>query len=229
MPDAGFTHEESRGPTQGRAQDLYVFAMCGVAYMHARNHDGDLALSLLHQLAPLARSPAAQCYVAVYRAHAFAGLRDHSDAFLALDEAAALSSQAHNDAPSPWLGVPDAMFVQRQRAMIATELGSSEALGLLSTLAEQTPDLFQRYRVTLLNDQALTYARLGDVEQSAHLLAEAVRRNRQVRSAEKAARIQAVQRVLTCTGGGSAVKVLDESLDAAEGTASSPGLPADGW
>jgi len=213
---------------RGRAQDLYVFAMCGVAYMHARNHDGDLALSLLHQLAPLARSPAAQCYVAVYRAHAFAGLRDHSDAFLALDDATALSSQAQNDTPSPWLGVPDAMFVQRQRAMIAAGFGSSEALGLLSTLDKQTPDLFQRYRVTLLTDQALAYARLGDVEQSAHLLVEAVRRNHQVRSAEKATRIQAVRTVLTQTGGGNAVKVLDESLDAAEGAEPSPGLPADG-
>ncbi len=113
-------------------------------------------------------------------------------------------------------------------AMIAAGFGSSEALGLLSTLDKQTPDLFQRYRVTLLTDQALVYARLGDVEQSAPLLVEAVRRNHQVCSAEKATRIEAVRTLLTRTGGGSAVKVLDESLDAAEGAEPSPGLPADG-
>lgn len=112
--------------------------------------------------------------------------------------------------------------------MIAAGLGSSEALGLLSTLDKQTPDLFQRYRVTLLTDQAQAYARLGDAEQSAHLLAEAIRRNQRVRSAEKASRIQAVRTVLTRTGGGSAVKTLDESLDSAEGTAPSPGPPAYG-
>jgi len=209
---------------EGRAQDLYVFAMCGVAYMHARNRDGELALSLLHQLAQLHLSPAAQCYVAVYQAHAFASLRDHDNAFLALDGATALSAQAHGDAPSPWLGIPDATFVGRQRAMIAAELGSSESLGLLNVLDKQTPDVFQRYRVTLLTDQALTYARLGDAELSAHLLAEAARRNQRIRSTEKAARIQVVRAALAQTADSSTVKVSDEALPPSDGMAH-PALP----
>jgi hypothetical protein len=199
--------------------------MCGVAYMHARNRDGELALSLLHQLAQLRLSPAAQCYVAVYQAHAFASLRDHDNAFLALDAATALSAQARGDAPSPWLGIPDAAFVGRQRAMIAAELGSSEALGLLEELDKQTPDVFQRYRVTLLTDQALTYARLGDVELSAHLLAEAARRNQRIRSAEKAIRIQAARAALAQTADKRPVKVSDEALHPSERTAPPPGVP----
>jgi transcriptional regulator with XRE-family HTH domain len=213
---------------QGHDQDLYVFAMCGVGYMHARNQDGELALSLLHQVATLALTPAAQCYVAVYLAHAFASLSDYGEAFLALDSAAARSSRAQRDEPSPWLGIPDSAFVHRQRAMIAAELGAPEALSLLSALDKQTPDLFQRYRITLLTDQALAYARLGDVEQSARLLAEAARRNKRIRSAEKGACIQAVQTALTRTAGSSAVKVLDETLHSADGTAPPLVPPADG-
>jgi hypothetical protein len=38
---------------KARDQDLYVFAMCGVAYMHALNGDGELALSVLNQLGSL--------------------------------------------------------------------------------------------------------------------------------------------------------------------------------
>jgi len=186
---------------QGKAQDLYVFAVCGVAFVHARNQDGEMAMSLLHQLAPLAQSPAAQCYVAVYQAHAFNSLHDYNAAFFALDRAAALSSRAQNDAPSPWLGIPDAAFVQRQRAMIAAEVGSPETLSLLSVLDKQTPDVFQRYRVTVLTDQALAYARLGEIDRSARLLAEAARRNQRVRSAEKAARIRAVHTVLDRSAG----------------------------
>jgi transcriptional regulator with XRE-family HTH domain len=210
---------------QGGARDLYVFAVCGVAYMHALNRDGQMAMSVLQQLTPLAQTPAAQCYVAVYQAHAFASLRGYDDALLALDRAAAHTSQARNDAPSAWLGIPDAAFVCRQRARIAADLGSPEALGLLSMLDKQTPDVFQRYRVTLLTDQALAYARLGEAEQSARLLAEAARRNQRVRSAQKASLIQGVRTALTRTQSGDAVRALDEALrsdDAAPPSADGP-------
>ncbi len=197
---------------QARAQDLYVFAMCGVAYMHALNGDGELALSLLQQVAPMATSPAAQCYIAVYHAHAHASQPGYDDAFVALDRAAVLAARARDDVPSPWLGIPDAAFVQRQRAMIAAQLGSPDSLELLTILDEQTPDVFQRYRVTLLTDLAFALARQGDVERSACLLEDAVRRNQRIRSAEKTARVLAVRAELGQNAASSPVKALDEVL-----------------
>lgn len=211
---------------QARDQDLYVFAMCGVAYMHALNGDGELALSVLNQLGSLPLSLAAQCYIAVYRAHACASMRGGKAAFVALDNAAALSAQLRNEAPSSWLGIPDAAFVQRQRAMIGAKLGSPESLSLLSSLDERTPEVFQRYRVTLLTDQARAHASLGDVEQSAALLVRAAQRNQRIRSVERAARILQVRAALNQHADCGAVRALDEVLESSG--ALPPGRPAAG-
>jgi transcriptional regulator with XRE-family HTH domain len=197
---------------QADAQDLYVFAMCGVAYMHALNGDGELALSLLHQLAPLATSPPAQCYIAVYQAHGSASQPGYDDAFAALDRATALAERARDDVPSPWLGIPDVAFVLRQRAIIAAQLGSHEALGLLTLLDKQTPEVFQRYRITLLTDQALTHAQQGDVERSALLLEQAAQRNQHIRSVQKTGRILAVRAALDSAADSRPIKALDEVL-----------------
>ena len=197
---------------QARAQDLYVFAMCGVAFMHARNRDGELAMSALHQMSSLALSVTAQSYVAVYQAHAHASMHDRKAALLALDNAAALSAKLPDEAPSPWLGIPDTGFVQRQRAMITAELGLAEALSLLGWLDEHTPEVFRRYRVTLLTDQALAHASQGHVEQAADLLACAAQRNAAIRSAEKNSRILRVRTALDQHADSAAVTALDEAL-----------------
>jgi hypothetical protein len=210
---------------QARARDLYVFAMCGVAYMHARNRDSELAMSVLHQLSSLDLSLASQSYVAVYQAHAHASAHGHTAALLALDNAAVLSAKLPDEAPSPWLGIPDTGFVQRQRAMITAEFGSPEALSLLGWLDEHTPEVFQRYRVTLLTDQALAHAWQGHVEQAAQLLATAARRNEPIRSAEKAARILRVRAALDQHADSAAVRALDEVLRS--GAALLPGSA--GW
>jgi transcriptional regulator with XRE-family HTH domain len=211
---------------QARTQDLYVFAMCGVAYMHSLNADGDLAMSVLDQLAALPLPMTAQCYIAVYQAHAYASLREHKPALQALDGAAVLAAKLHDEPPSSWLGMPDDAFVQRQRAMIAAKHGSAGALDLLSLLDESTPEVFQRYRVTLLADQALIHASLGHVEQSAALLASAAQRNQRIRSAERAARILQVRAVLNHHSDSSVLSDLDEALESSG--ALSPGRRATG-
>jgi hypothetical protein len=200
---------------QADARDLYVFAICGVAYMHARNGEGELALSLLQQLVPLATSAAAQCYIAVYHAQAHASRPGYDDAFAALDRAAAMAERARDDAPSSWLGIPDAAFVLRQRAMIAAQLKAPQSLELLTVLDEQTPKVFQRYRVTLLTDQALAHAQRGDIEQAAPLLEQAALRNQQIRSVEKAGRILDVRAALDHGADSGPVKALDEVLRSA--------------
>jgi hypothetical protein len=197
---------------QARAQDLYVFAVCGVAFMHARNRDGELAMAALHQLSSLALSVTAQSYVAVYQAHAHASLHDRKAALLALDNAAVLSTKCPDEAPSPWLGIPDTGFVQRQRAMITAELGMAQALSVLGWLDEHTPEVFRRYRVTLLTDLALAHASQGHVEQAAALLACAAQRNAAIRSAEKNGRILRVRTALDQHADSASVTALDEVL-----------------
>lgn len=96
--------------------------------------------------------------------------------------------------------------------MIGTQLDSPEAPGLLAILDKQTPELFQRYRVTLLTDQALALARCGDIEASARLLEQGAQRNQRIRSAEKTARILTVRAGLWSRAGGRALKALDEAL-----------------
>jgi tetratricopeptide (TPR) repeat protein len=211
---------------QARALDLYVFAICGVAYMHSLNGEGELAMSEVNQLASLPLSRAAECYIAVYQAHAWASMRDSDAALRALDSAAKLSEQVSNEAPASWLGIPDAAFVQRQRAMIVARLGSPESLSLLSLLEEHTPVVFLRYRVTLLTDQALVLASLGHIEESAALLAGAAQRNQQIRSVERASRILQVRAALDQYADGRALRVLDEALRSSG--VFPPGRPAAG-
>src|SRR6266566_3968567 len=59
-------------------------------------------------------------------------------------------------------------------------------LSVLDWLDERTPEVFQRYRVTLLATCSLAHARLGQVERSAELLRSAAERNERVCSVEKA-------------------------------------------
>jgi ATP/maltotriose-dependent transcriptional regulator MalT len=204
-------------------QDLYVFAMSGVAYMHARNRDGELALSVLHQLDALPLSLAAQGYVAVYTAHAHASAARQGPALRAMDRADGLLSNAADEAPSRWLGITGRAFVERQRAMILAGFGSPEARSILGGLDDQTPAVFQRYRVTMLADQAMAHAWLGHVEQSARLLGDALRRNRQVRSVEKATLIGEVRAVLSPYADSRAVRAVDEALRAARVATLTPG------
>jgi hypothetical protein len=208
----------------GAAQDLYVFAACGVAFMHARNDDGELALSVLRQLAPLRLSAAGGCYLSVYQAHAHASLRQPDAALRALDGAAKHAARVpgQGGAPSPWLGIPDEAFVDRQRAIILARFGLPGAVPLLERLDRRTGDVFQRYRVTLLADRAMAHARLGQVEPAADLLVAAVRRNERVRSAEKREQVLAVRQVLRPHESARAVRNLDEVLRATGSDASTP-------
>jgi tetratricopeptide (TPR) repeat protein len=206
---------------RGGAKDLYAFAVCGVAFMHARNGGGELALSVLRQLAPLRLSAAARCYVAVYEAHAHATSGQHDSALHALDRATQCAARAGGETPSPWLGIPDRAFTERQRAMILAGFGSAEALTILGWLDRRTPEVFQRYRVTLLTDRAMTHARLGDIEQAADLLDTALHRNERIRAAEKRAHILEVRRVLSPSSSARSVRVLDEILQE-----TSPAVPA---
>jgi tetratricopeptide (TPR) repeat protein len=194
------------------AKDLYVFAVCGMALMHACNGNGELALSVLHQLTPLRLSEAAACYIAVYQGHAHASLKQRDAAVHALDRAADRAARAGGEAPSPWLGIPDHAFIERQQAMILAGFGAPEALGILSRLDQQTPPVFRRYRITLLTDQAMAHARMGDADQAAALLEAALHRNTQIRSAEKRARVLDVRRVLQPYASASQVQALDEVI-----------------
>lgn len=210
---------------RGGAKDLYAFAVCGVAFMHARNGNGELALSVLRQLMPLRLSAAAECYIAVYEAHAHASIRQHDPALRALDQAAGCAMRASSEAPSPWLGIPDHAFAERQRATILAKFGSPEALTVLARLSQETPEVFQRYRITLLTDQAMAHARIGDVDQAADMLSTALYRNEHIRSAEKRAYILEVRQVLSPDGSARSVRALDEVLRATTPTALTAPLP----
>jgi len=203
------------------AADLYIFAGCGVAYMHARSGHGDRALSVLHELGELPRTEAARCYIAVYEAHAHACRSDRDAVAFALDRAAAAAERTAHEAPSPWLGVTDASFVDRQRAIVLAQLGDPAALDVLKQLDRQTPAVFQRYQVTLRADFALVHAHLGQVEEAALHLTEAAARNRAIQSVEKTRRMLEVRRALVPYQTSPAVAAVDEVLrDATAGLTS---------
>lgn len=202
---------------RARCQDLYVFAMCGVAYMHARNQNGDMALSVLEQLQPLSLSTAARCYLAAYEAHAHAATpqlgKAKRDAVLsALDRAASFADKTRDEPPSPWLGIPGTSFVERQRALTMASFGDQETLDLLDRLEEQTSAVFQRYQVTLVTNRALTYASRGDVDRAAGQLVTAVEHNMHVRSVEKHNLIREARSVLEPHRSSRAVRAVDELL-----------------
>src|SRR5437868_1858393 len=202
---------------RARCQDLYVFAMCGVAYMHARNQNGDLALSVLQQLQPLSLSTAARCYLAAYEAHAHAarpqlGKAKRDVVLSALDQAASFADTTQDEPPSPWLGIPGTSFVERQRALTMASFGDEETLDLLDRLEEQTSAVFQRYQVTLVINRALTYASRGDVDKATGQLVTAVEHNLHVRSVEKHNLIREARRVLEPHRDSRAVQAVDELL-----------------
>jgi transcriptional regulator with XRE-family HTH domain len=199
------------------AIDLYVFAMCGVAYMHARNGESELAMSVLHQLQSLPLTAAASCYVAVYEAHGHAsetqktvGRRD--EALKALDRANEAAARSDHDAPSPWLGIPSASFVNRQRALVLARLGDPDAVTVLRELETNTPAVFQRYRVTLTSNFALTYAHMREIEHATAHMVTAVQRNQKANSVEKTNLILEARRVLEPYRDSRAVRTVDEFL-----------------
>jgi transcriptional regulator with XRE-family HTH domain len=194
--------------------DLYVFSTCGVAYMHAKNGSPALALGILTDVEALQLSTVAHCYVAVYQAHALAAAGRQGLAEKALDRALAFASRANDEQPSRWLGVPDLMFVMRQQAMILARFGDAAALPVLVELDRSTPAIFQRYRVTLSTDQALTHAQAGDVEASAERLIVACKLNQSIRSAEKARQAMAVRGQLQTAASSRAVRTADEAMAA---------------
>ncbi len=217
---------------RANSQDLYVFAVCGVAYMHAKNGEADLALSVLHQFAALPLSAAARCYVAVYEAHAYASARRFDLAFRALDRAMACSEQTQHEAPSSWLGIPDTSFVERQRAIILAQVGAAEALSLLERLDQSTPAVFRRYRVTLAADRALIYAHSQQLEPTAEALTSALLLNQQVSSVEKAKQILKIRAILNPYQDSQLVKAVDEVIRATkthdlilDGSATAPDNP----
>jgi transcriptional regulator with XRE-family HTH domain len=196
------------------SQELYVFAICGVAYMHAKNGENELALSILRQLLGLPLSAAAACYVAVYEAHAYASGRQHDLAVRVLERAAKHAEQTGNEAPSSWLGISNGSFVERQRAMVLAQFGAMEALPLLEALEHSTPAVFRRYRVALSTDCALIHACHQQVEEAASLLVEAWTDNQQTRSVEKAWQMLKVREVLRPFEDSQAVKAVDQVMRA---------------
>jgi transcriptional regulator with XRE-family HTH domain len=199
---------------QARARDLYVFAVCGVAYMHTTTGASELSLAVLRQLASLPLSAAARCYLSVYQAHGQAAAGRRAAALRALDQAQLHAGQSQHEAPSSWLGISDSSFVDRQRAMIAARFGLPDAPGMLAMLDRQTPAVFQRYRVTLLVSQATACARAGtpQPEQAAELLRAALDRNQSIGSAEKKRQILEARQSLEPYHDTAAVRDLDEAI-----------------
>jgi transcriptional regulator with XRE-family HTH domain len=178
-------HSSAELASRSASQDLYVLAVCGMASMHGRNGDTELALSVLRQLSSLRLSAAARCSIGVHEALTHARAQRLDLALEALDRAAAFSEQTKNEAPSSWLGIPDSSFAERMRASVLAQFGKTEAMGLLEWLEQSTPAVFHRYRVHLATDFALTHAHQNRVEESAESLTSALILNQQTRSVEK--------------------------------------------
>jgi len=206
------------------AQGMYVFAFCGVAYMHARAGRGELAVSVLDQLAGLPLSAADRCYVAAYQAHAHASGGRRDAARRALDQAAGHAVRTHDEPPSLWLGIPDTSWVQRQEAIVLAQVGDPQALTALDRLSEATPAVFQRFGVTLQVHYALAHARAGNIEQTLAYLTAAATRNQHTRSVEKSRVMLEARRALPATDTPD-VREIDELLNET-GAALIPGLPS---
>jgi transcriptional regulator with XRE-family HTH domain len=198
--------------SRSASQDLYVLAVCGVASMHARNGDAELAFSMLRQLSSLRLSAAARCYIGVHEALIHARARRLDFALKAFDHAAAFSEQTGNEVPSSWLGIPDSSFVERMRASVFAQFGKTGAITLLNWLDQSTPAVFHRYRVHLATDRALISAHQKQVEPSAESLISALILNQQAHSVEKARRILAVRELLDPYRDSKAVQAVDEVI-----------------
>ncbi len=192
------------------AQGMYVFAICGVAYMYARDGRGDLAGSVLDQLAGLSLSAADRCYVSAYQAHAHASAGRRDAARRALDSAASHAERTLDEPPSLWLGIPDSSWVQRQEAMVLAQLGDPQALTALDQLSDATSAVFQRFHVTMQVNYALAHAKAGNIEQTAACLTAAAMRNRHTLSVEKARIMLEARQALPPDA--PAVRELDELL-----------------
>ena len=193
------------------AQGMYVFAICGVAYMYARDGRGDLAGSVLDQMAGLSMSAADRCYVAAYHAHAHASAGRGDAARRALDGAAAQAERTLDEPPSLWLGIPDSSWVHRQEAMMLAQLGAPQALAALDRLSDATSAVFQRFHVTMQVNYALAHAKAGNIDQTAACLTAAATRNRHTLSVEKARIMLEARRALP-TADTPAIRAVDDLL-----------------
>jgi hypothetical protein len=122
------------------------------------------------------------------------------------------ASASVNEAPSPWLGIPDSLFVSRQRAMIMARFGMRDSMPILAALDEQTSPALQRYRVTLTVTRARMLATIRQPAEAAVLLKQALEGNATVRSVEKMRQILATRRALEQDRGSPEVRELDEVL-----------------
>lgn len=205
-------------------RDLYVFAICGVAYMQAMQGQATQALDLLRQTERLPRSAAASSYVHAYQGHALLAARDTDGMFRSLDTAAVFADQTTHEAPSPWLGITGPAWVQRQRGTLLARLGSPDAVTALTALQQQTPPLFARFHVTVATDLARTHATAGDHATAAACLTAAAALNRRIRSVERAHRIRAIRDRLGPAAPAPALEETDYALRST-GLASTPTLP----
>jgi transcriptional regulator with XRE-family HTH domain len=203
-------------------QGMYVFAMCGVSYMHARQGRDDLAFNVLQQLGHLRLSRSERCHLCAYEAHAHAAAGSRDAARRALDAAGELAAHATSDTPSSWYGLPDGTWVDRQSAIVLARLGDARSFELLDRLGVSTPAVFRRFQVTLLSTLGLAYATNGEVEAAADVLTEALKKNRRTGSQEKTNLAIEARRALPATAGGTPqVRELDRMLRDIGGSAAS--------
>lgn len=83
---------------------------------------------------------------------------------------------------------------------------------MLNELERDTPAIFQRYRITLTSNFALTYAQMREVEHASTYLASAVQRNQRTHSVEKTTLILEARRVLEPYRRARAVRTVDELI-----------------
>jgi len=193
-------------------RDLYVFAVCGVAYMQAMQGHATPALDLLRQTERLPRSAAASSYVHAYRGHALLAARDADGMIRSLDTAAVFADHTAHEAPSPWLGITGPAWVQRQRATLLARLGSPDAVTALTGLQQQTPPLFARFHVTVATDLARAHATRGDHATATECLSTAAKLNRAICSVERAHRIRAIRDRLASVRPTAALEGIDDAL-----------------
>jgi len=197
-------------------RDLYIFAVCGVAYMEAAQGHLIRSLDLHDQTARLRRSAAALSYVHAYRGHALLAAQDSDGMLRSLDAAAVFAGHTTDEPPPSWLGVTGPVWVERQRAMLLTRLGSPDAVAALTALQRQTPPLFARFHVTVATDLARAHSANGNYEGAAASLTTAAAINGRVCSVERARRMRAVRDGLAQAAPAPVLEQVDDALRSAE-------------